>query len=71
MSGEGYVIRWEYTIVASRLMKMLKDMDEAKTSGRQKCAYFFWLGNDCAITEQGATAHMTVDLDEEKGPQVR
>eukprot|EP00794_Sanderia_malayensis_P017442 gene17442-19186_t len=70
-SGEGYVIRWEYSIVASRVMKMLKDIDEAKATGRHKCAYFFWLGNDCSITEQGATAVMTVDLDEERGPQLR
>lgn len=68
--GEGYVIRWEYSIVASRVMKMLKDIEEAKASGRHRCAYFFWLGNDCAVTEQGATAVMTVDLDEERGPHV-
>eukprot|EP00795_Rhopilema_esculentum_P013586 gene13586-4479_t len=70
-SGEGYVIRWEYSIVASRVMKMLKDIEEAKASGRHRCAYFFWLGNDCSVTEQGATAVMTVDLDEERGPHVR
>jgi len=70
-SGEGFVIRWEYSIVASRVMRMLKDMEEAKAAGRHRCAYFFWLGNDCAVTEQGATAVMTVDLDEERGPHVR
>ena len=64
------MIRWEYSIVASRVMKMLKDLEEAKAAGRHRCAYFFWLGNDCAVTEQGATAVMTVDLDEERGPHV-
>ena len=68
--GEGFVVRWEYAIVTTRVLKMLNDINEAKNSGRHKCAYFFWLGNDCPITEKGATAVMTVELDKERGPQV-
>lgn len=44
--------------------------DIMKAGGMERCCYFFWLGNDCSINEEGATAVMTIELDEEKGPQV-
>ncbi|ODN05316.1 Supervillin [Orchesella cincta] len=83
-AGSTYVIRWQYTI--SFVGKDLKGRDSKHNmhviGGRDRCAYFFWHGKKSKITEQGASALMTVEMDdlEEKrddyrgisrGPQIR
>ncbi|XP_036362125.1 uncharacterized protein LOC115211517 isoform X7 [Octopus sinensis] len=65
--GDTYVVRWEYRIVATGA----KSGSRRSTVGRERCAYFFWQGKNSTITEKGASALMTVELDEERGPQVR
>lgn len=67
--GEGYVIRWQYRVVKVRALRNCSDI--MKAGGMERCCYFFWLGNDCTVNEEGATAVMTLELDSEKGPQVR
>ena len=41
------------------------------STGRSRCVYFFWHGRHCGVGEKGASALMAVELDKEKGPQVR
>ncbi|ESO96779.1 hypothetical protein LOTGIDRAFT_201948 [Lottia gigantea] len=69
--GDTYVVRWQY-MVSNAGLKSLKGQAARNTlTGRERCAYFFWQGSESTINEKGASALMTVELDEERGPQVR
>ena len=37
----------------------------------EQVEYRFTVGNDCTVNEKGAAALMTIELDKEKGPQIR
>lgn len=46
---------------------------EARSTGpgKEKCCYFFWQGRHCSVSEKGTSALMTVELDDERGGQVK
>lgn len=50
-----------------------QNLEQLKTagSGKEKCCYFFWQGRNATVSEKGTSALMTVELDEERGAQVR
>ncbi|VEL17573.1 unnamed protein product [Protopolystoma xenopodis] len=65
--GDTYVIRWPFDVVYTGL----REMRQISSSSSEQCAYFFWQGCQSRVSEQGAAALMTIELDEERGPQVR
>lgn len=69
-SGDTYVVRWQYrvTVIGRDLSGQVS---KHSFLGRERCAYFFWQGKHSTINEKGASALMTVELDEERGPHVR
>lgn len=70
--NDTYVIRWHYRITQSGMRDLKGQAVNRQTrTGRERCAYFFWQGKASSVTEKGASALMTVELDEERGPQVR
>ncbi|XP_018913821.2 supervillin isoform X1 [Bemisia tabaci] len=69
-SGDSYIIQWLYTVsVTGRELNGMPS--KHNVSGRDRCAYFIWQGRDASLNEQGAAALLTVELDKERGPQVR
>ncbi|XP_023234471.1 supervillin-like [Centruroides sculpturatus] len=67
-NGDTYVVRWQYMITQTG-RDLSGQMSRHSFVGRERCAYFFWQGSESTITEKGASALMTVELDEERGPQ--
>merc|ERR1719167_402809 len=69
-TGETYVVRWNYKVaLAGRALK--GGASKHSAVGRERCAYFFWQGEQSRISLQGASALHTVELDSERGPQMR
>uniref|UniRef100_T1J6L1 HP domain-containing protein n=1 Tax=Strigamia maritima TaxID=126957 RepID=T1J6L1_STRMM len=69
-SGDTYVVRWQYMVTVTG-RNLAGQMSRHSFVGRERCAYFFWQGADSTVNDKGASALMTVELDEERGPHVR
>merc|ERR1719336_3425572 len=72
-SEDTYVVRWKYKVaLTGRALQLLGGGASKHGSvGRDRCAYFFWQGADSKVALQGASALHTVELDSERGPQLR
>ncbi|UYV67642.1 SVIL [Cordylochernes scorpioides] len=68
--GDTYVVQWRYLI--NNIGRSLSgEVSKFFSAGRERYAYFFWQGSQSSITEKGASALMTVELDREMGPHLR
>ena len=69
-SEDTYVVRWKYKV--SLTGRDLKGRPSKHVAvGRERFAYYFWQGSQSGVNEKGASALMTVELDRERGPQIR
>lgn len=72
-SEDTYVVRWKYKVALTGRTLAIMGGGASKHSavGRDRCCYFFWQGADSKVALQGASALHTVELDSERGPQLR
>ncbi|KAF2366738.1 Gelsolin-like domain [Trinorchestia longiramus] len=69
-AADTYVVRWYYQVTATgRTLKGAPS--KHAVTGRERVAYFFWQGRESSLSDKGASALMTVELDEERGPHHR
>lgn len=69
-SNESYIVRWMYQISVT-VRELTGQISKRNTVGRDRCVYFCWQGTDSSANEKGAAALLTVELDKEKGSQIR
>ncbi|TDG53249.1 hypothetical protein AWZ03_000064 [Drosophila navojoa] len=69
-STESYIVRWIYQISVT-VRELSGKVSNRSTVGRDRCVYFTWQGVDSSANEKGAAALLTVELDKEKGAQMR
>ncbi|XP_017841740.1 supervillin isoform X13 [Drosophila busckii] len=69
-SAESYIVRWIYQISVT-VRELSGKISNRSTVGRDRCVYFTWQGQDSTANEKGAAALLTVELDKEKGAQMR
>ncbi|XP_037907109.1 uncharacterized protein LOC119649162 isoform X6 [Hermetia illucens] len=70
-SAESYIIRWMYQISVTVRELSGRISSRSIAVGRDRCVYFCWQGTDASANEKGAAALLTVELDKEKGSQMR
>lgn len=69
-TGDTYVVRWQYKVaLTGRALK--GGASKHSAVGRERVAYFFWQGAESKTALRGSSALQTVELDSEKGPQLR
>ena len=69
-SAESYILKWIYQINVT-VRELSGRISNRSTVGRDRCVYFTWQGTEASANEKGAAALLTVELDKEKGAQMR
>eukprot|EP00080_Pristionchus_pacificus_P007320 PDM67340.1 viln-1 [Pristionchus pacificus] len=66
-----YVVRWQYRI-ATRVGRLVKGESEGqRETGRQRIAFFYWLGRKSGVKERGMCALRLSEMDKSKSPHIR
>ncbi|XP_072757196.1 uncharacterized protein Svil isoform X2 [Anoplolepis gracilipes] len=69
-SGDSYIVQWMYSVtITGRELTGLPSKHLAK--GRDRSVSFIWQGRNASLNERGAAALLTVELDNDRGPQIR
>ncbi|XP_070156872.1 supervillin isoform X1 [Polyergus mexicanus] len=69
-SGDSYIVQWMYSVtVTGRELTGLPSKHLAK--GRDRSVYFIWQGRNASLNERGAAALLTIELGNDRGPQIR
>ncbi|CAJ0944616.1 unnamed protein product, partial [Mesorhabditis belari] len=70
-SDECYVVRWQYRIQLSGVRRLKDGSEVERETGRQRIAYFYWLGKWTSPKLQGLCALKLSHMDKEKSPHIR
>ncbi|GMR60790.1 hypothetical protein PMAYCL1PPCAC_30985, partial [Pristionchus mayeri] len=67
-----YVVKWQYRI-ETRVgrLKNRRDTEEERETGRERIAFFYWLGRKSGVKEQGACALRLSEMEKAKSPHIR
>ncbi|XP_017777555.1 PREDICTED: supervillin isoform X2 [Nicrophorus vespilloides] len=60
--GDSYIIRWKFRVTVTGRELSGKPSKHAQV-GRDRCIYFYWLGKNSSMNEQGVAALLTIELD--------
>uniref|UniRef100_A0A0N4X5X9 HP domain-containing protein n=1 Tax=Haemonchus placei TaxID=6290 RepID=A0A0N4X5X9_HAEPC len=66
-----YVIRWQYRIQTSGIRRLRSGQLSEKETGRERVAFFYWLGAKTSPKQQGLCAVRLSHMDKEKHQHVR
>ncbi|KAK6727412.1 hypothetical protein RB195_005232 [Necator americanus] len=66
-----YVIRWQYRIQISGVRRLRSGQLSEKETGRERVAFFYWLGAKTSAKQQGLCAVRLSHMDKEKHQHVR
>ncbi|EYC16634.1 hypothetical protein Y032_0033g2759 [Ancylostoma ceylanicum] len=66
-----YVIRWQYRIQISGVRRLRSGQLSEKETGRERVAFFYWLGAKTSAKQQGLCAVRLSHMDKEKHQHIR
>nr|XP_039252656.1 supervillin-like isoform X1 [Styela clava] len=70
--SNSYVVKWKYSISSTGRFENSKESKssspDTSSNGRERVAYFSWVGSDAAVGDKGASAIIASNMDTDDGP---